>query len=432
MYRPDAARTVGNLHETNTSSERSPLRILLISVIDYPFGGASSAHSHLVVKGLRANHADAALVIPHGESWGGMNNRRLMGCHDGIPFIFMSRSTDRPTGRMSRIWETLTAMRRSARFIAKRRAAGKLDAVMLYTPDFLKYFPIIFTCLRRKIPFFIWSVERMSFNRDKRGSAAALLRLSYRIAERILPRFAAGVIAITPSLKEYYQEIIDPDRIMISPIIVAPKNTNDPLPHAGPEGKRGSKNESSLLYAGSFAPKDGIPCLVEAFGLIASSFPDLHLVLLGKNDDPGVFAHLKRQVEGLGLTGRVEMPGFVSPEKLQAYYRTAKILLACRADTPFARYSIAWKMGEYALSGKPILAAKVGEVEKVFAEGKEIYLARPDDPGDIAKTITFILKDYPRALQVAAAAKEMASRDLDFIPQTARVLDFIKHRLQSG
>lgn len=414
----------------NASFPPKPLRLLLIAVTDYPVGGATSAHCRLIVKGLRMNHADAALVIPHGENWGGMKNRKLRSHPDGVPFVFMSRSTDRPLNKLPRILETLNAMRRCARFIRSRRAAGKLDAVLILTPDFFKYFPIIFACLHRKIPMFLWPVERMSLNRDKRGPSAAALRLSYRIAEGILPRFASGIIVLTSRLKDYYQEIVDPDRIMISPILVAPEKTFNlpPKTEFGRNGKR--EHESVLLYAGSFAPKDGVPYIIEAFSLIAPSYPDLRLILLGKNNDPRIHARLRERIKGLGLQERVDMPGFVSRERLRRSMQKAAVLLACRADIPFAHYSIAWKMGEYALTGNPILAARVGDIEKIFTDGEEIYLARPNDPGDIAEKLISIIEDYPRARGVGTAARERAVRELDYMPQTALVLDFVKRNLR--
>jgi len=430
INRSNSGPTPGSLPKLKPSTKSNRLRILLIHAIDYPIGGASSAHTHLIIKGLRQNQADAALIIPHGESWGGMKNKQLQGRYDGVPFVFMSRSTDRSRHKLRRTQETLSTMRKTARFLRTRYKSGKLDAVILATPDFFKLLPVITTCLLGKIPFFIWSVERMSLNRDKQGPTAILRHISYLIAERILPRFAKGCIILSPYLSKYYLKYIRSSSLIISPNLVAPETISAAPRDAARENNLPDK--SILVYSGSFAPKDGIPYLIEAFSLVANNRPDLNLVLLGKNDDPHVFSRLYRQIDSLGLRNRVEMPGYVSLEKLHSFYRKAKILLACRANIPFAHYSYAWKMGEYFLSERPVLASRVGSISEYFTDEKDIFLARPGDPKDIAEKITAILKDYPRALRIAAAGRETVIRDMHYIPQMAKFLEFISKQLNQS
>jgi len=62
-----------------------------------------------------------------------MKTRKRRGRSDGVPFIFMSRSTDRPMRKASRIRETLTAMCRVARFIGRRRTAAVGDIEKIFT-----------------------------------------------------------------------------------------------------------------------------------------------------------------------------------------------------------------------------------------------------------------------------------------------------------
>ena len=139
-----------------------------------------------------------------------------------------------------------------------------------------------------------------------------------------------------------------------------------------------------LFYPAQFWLHKNHLRLVEAFAIIAASFPDLSLVLTGKVRDEHrrVFA----RVEELGLTSRVIHVGYIETEELAAIYRGATFIVV-----PTLFESISIPVYEAFALGVPVCAsAVVGLPEQVGDAG---LLFDPTSVDDIAKTMTRLLDD---------------------------------------
>ena len=66
------------------------------------------------------------------------------------------------------------------------------------------------------------------------------------------------------------------------------------------------------------------------------------------------------------------------------------------------------KVNQYAIAGKPVVSTSIGVDGMPYTHGETIYKA--DTPSDFARAIVQIIEDYPRALKVGAAAKDLAER----------------------
>ena len=50
------------------------------------------------------------------------------------------------------------------------------------------------------------------------------------------------------------------------------------------------------------------------------------------------------------------------------------------------------------MTGKPILATKVGDIERYFKDGENMFLVKPEDPKLIANKLIEIFENYNSAL----------------------------------
>jgi glycosyltransferase involved in cell wall biosynthesis len=76
----------------------------------------------------------------------------------------------------------------------------------------------------------------------------------------------------------------------------------EPVAIAGLDGRR------YVLACGRLEPQKGFDVLLEAFARIASAFPEIDLVILGRGK---LLSALQEQAAGAGVAGRVHLPGFV-------------------------------------------------------------------------------------------------------------------------
>jgi glycosyltransferase involved in cell wall biosynthesis len=82
-----------------------------------------------------------------------------------------------------------------------------------------------------------------------------------------------------------------------------------------------SNNNPYFLYVGNAYPHKNLDRLVEAFSLIVKDYPEVKLILIGKEDY--FYKRLKENVKTLGIEKNIIFTGFVSEEDLQNYYHHA-------------------------------------------------------------------------------------------------------------
>jgi glycosyltransferase involved in cell wall biosynthesis len=399
------------------------VNILLLATVDYPQGDAPSARASILAKGLRTNGDSAFLVIPHGSKIGNVaGNTRLKGHAYGVPYCYTNGTTGRAHGSLGALAETMRGMFAACALIRRRRIRHKLDAVILYSPDALEYLLVIITCKVLGVPLIIEICEMMTTSIDRRNWRQRLRLIGYSLTERVLPRLTAGYIVISTSLQQHYAQYLRYERIILIPILVVPKVA----PNVQVEGMY--RKETVLLYSGSFGEKDGFEYLLKAFKQISAAHPEAKFVTTGKGP-AALMAGYEAKTKELGIQSRVEFRGFLSRAELDGLQQRADVLLACRTNSEFARHGFPWKLGEYCLTAKPIVATRVGDIEKYFQNGVSMLLAEPENVASIAAKIAFVLDNPEDAGLIAECGKAVALNQFGYVKETARLAEFVRGRI---
>ncbi len=123
-----------------------------------------------------------------------------------------------------------------------------------------------------------------------------------------------------------------------------------------------------LLGVGRFAEKKGFRYLIEALPKVLAEEPSARLVLVGFGPEEGA---LKRQVQELGLQGKVIFPGSKSGEGLARYYATADVfigpsIIAESGDTEGQGVVFL----EALASKTAVVASEVGGIVDMIKEGE--------------------------------------------------------------
>jgi glycosyltransferase involved in cell wall biosynthesis len=405
------------------------MNLLLVDSVDFPFGGAHSVHVSLVIKGLRENGENAFLIIPYGNKREDIaSTKNKYGHFDGVPYYFVRRHDSRE--KIFQLFHVIIGVLKSAFLIVNRKKKNKVDAVILGGADVLRHFPILLLCSLYKVPLYGWRVEKGTLAEDIRGFSGFLNLQAQKLTERYLPRFCTGIIVISTFLKKHYLKYLPEKRILINPILVS----NDTFKVVKTpdieliKSKLGEKfkNKRILVYSGSYGEKDGVYYLIDAFKKVIEKFPDTIFVMTGKSRNNLVMNEVVQYVENTSMKEKILLVGFVNSEKLLSYTYAADILFVCRTNSPYANHGFPWKLGEYCMTGKPVIATRVGDIEVYFKDNEDLYIVEPNNSDAIAEKIAFIFKNYPKAVSVANKGKITATKCFGYLEKTQDIIDFIK------
>jgi len=405
------------------------MNVLLVDAVDFPFGGAHSVHVSLVMQGLVKNDANAFLIIPYGKKReAAVSNKKKYGHFDGIPYYFVKYS--RKIKRIFRGFDIFWGVIKTAGLIYKRRKHKKLDAVILGgIVDIIRDSPVIITCAILRIPMYFWLVEKASLIQDDRGIAGFFNTQSQKLTEWLLPKFARGLIVISSNLKKHYLKYLPENRILINPIVVsedAHKSLNKTSVNdvkakleAVYAGKR------VLVYSGSFGEKDGVFNLIEAFAEIIKTYPDTVFIMTGRSEEAKSMVKVNEYIKKFDLGDKIKLVGFVNADELLCYNTMADVLFVCRSNSAFAHHGFPWKLGEYCMTEKPIVATNVSDISTYFVNNESLFIVEPNNPDQIAEKVNFIFSDYANAQAVAKKGKQAALKEFGYIEKTKDIVEFI-------
>jgi glycosyltransferase involved in cell wall biosynthesis len=407
------------------------MNLLLVDSVDFPFGGAHSVHVTLLIKGLKESNENAFLIVPYGRKREMLEqNKKKYGHFDGVPYYFVKDSKNIKKG--FRFIDNTVGVIKTAALIRSRQNAKKLDAVVLGgIVDIIRDAPIILTCAVFRIPIYFWLVEKASLSEDYHGIVGYFNYKSQQLSEWLLPKFASGLIVISSALKQHYLKYVPENKILINPILVSEGSHKSIDQNTFESVKKKLldkyKNNRLLVYSGSFGEKDGLFFLIEAFAEVAKKYPDAVLIMTGKSSNQLIMNKIHEYIKQHCLQDKIQLVGFVNSDELLSYNTLADILFVCRSNSPFANHGFPWKLGEYCMTAKPIIATRVSDIENYFTDNESLFIVEPNNPDAIAQKIDYIFSNYEQALRVAEKSKQQALKHFNYLEKSAELTAFIKH-----
>ncbi|TVQ07400.1 MAG: glycosyltransferase [Leptolyngbya sp. DLM2.Bin27] len=204
-------------------------------------------------------------------------------------------------------------------------------------------------------------------------------------------------------------------------IIPNGKDTNLFNPdHYSPEASRaayGLSHYRVLMFPGAPRPYKGLEDVLTAMDMLNQ--PDLKLVIVGGSPyDDYDRTLLDRWPQHLIYLGK--QPYEAMPEVIAA----AHAVVVPQRQTPAAAAQFPLKLTDGMAMAKPILVTRVGDMPEIL--GHTGYLARPDDPADLAAQITTIFSDYPQALRLGRLARERCCERYSMVAIAAQLDQLLK------
>jgi glycosyltransferase involved in cell wall biosynthesis len=159
-----------------------------------------------------------------------------------------------------------------------------------------------------------------------------------------------------------------------------------------------------VVYAGTFEPYQGLSTLLAAVSRVVEAVPDAVFVLVGGEGEPA--DEIRREAVRLKLTDRIRLLGRKPRTEIPRYLAMADLLVSprCYGD------NLPLKVFDYLAAGRPIVATDLPAHRALLDESRAV-LTEPTAAG-LAGAITDLLRDRPRAAQLASSARAYAASNL--------------------
>jgi len=194
--------------------------------------------------------------------------------------------------------------------------------------------------------------------------------------------WANAIVVVSTYLKKKYEDF-KAEKVFLIPIS-AKLNHN--------ENKKVFNNPLMVVYAGSFADKDGVTDLIDGFNSFSNYYKEAKLILVGKSAQQLLYKEKYKN------RNNIVFKGFIPDNEYYSLLREADILCMCRTESDFANAGFPFKLGEYLATGNPVICTKVSDVE-IYLTENDGYLIQPNSPRQISEALTEIVKNPIEAMK---------------------------------
>jgi glycosyltransferase involved in cell wall biosynthesis len=192
----------------------------------------------------------------------------------------------------------------------------------------------------------------------------------------------------------------------------------------GLDGKR------VVLFFGFLRPGKGVETLLKAWAPVASSSPDVLLVIAGgspthtrrygfarnERDYP---ARLQAMASNLGIRDRVRFTDYVPDALVPGLLASAELAVFPYEGSP----SQSGPVHKILSAGKPVIATAFPGFQEVLTEYREAVFVPPDDASSLAAAMRGLLADPMAAREMGRRAREKAERFFDWSVVVRETLD---------
>ena len=231
-------------------------------------------------------------------------------------------------------------------------------------------------------------------------------------------RRISGVVVISQGLKNFFIENgVSPEKVHVVNMIVDTSRF---------EKLEKQPSDKYVAYCGTVLNnKDGVDNLIRAFAITASRHSDYKLYIIGNTPSKHQRFGNLALVQSLGIEDSVVFTGTVSRDEIPQLLKNAEILALDRPDNVQAQYGFPTKLGEYLLTGNPVVVTKVGDIPLFLKDGENSLIAAPSDANDFADKLCWAIENPDMAKRIGEKGKKLAELKFNYLLETKKLVSIV-------
>ncbi len=180
------------------------------------------------------------------------------------------------------------------------------------------------------------------------------------------------------------------------------------------------KNNKVLLYLGDTGLRRGLQTVIEAIPILKENFPEVKLVIVGKNSSDQV---LKDQVESLGCSEFVDFEGWKNVSLFPSYIMASTVCLSPLHRNIQHDVAYANKLFQYMSFEKPLLVSNA-TAQKTLIERTETGLVHEErNAADFAEKTTSLFNDEQQRLRMGVNGKSFIVNEFCWEKASGNLID---------
>jgi len=384
-----------------------------MGVFTYPYGMAGTKRVQNVITSLKAYPDVSVRVILQRQA---SADNVLSGVHEGTPYETVMGDLLR--GRMLAALPLLCGKTIAA--LHRAYQPDRKNIIYHYGPLFLESVVPLMFAKRRGYKIVFDVIEDYELTQDVSRSLYQYLRSA--IANRLsalIQDLSSGIVVISSYLEK---KCLNFTRRKV-PVLYMPISVDIAL---FPKKPCVRKSTVSLLYAGSFGKKDGMPILFGAFDYLAGKYDNVRLILTGRGDSAALKELLTR-IERSPFRRRIEYRGYLDEQDYYSVLNDADIPCMTRVDVAFAQAGFPFKLGEFLATGKPVIASRVSDVDRCLVHGRDAMLVQAGSCEEVCAAAEYLINNPEAAAVMGARGREVAEELFDIKQQGKALKAFLEN-----
>ncbi|MCM1140273.1 MAG: glycosyltransferase [Muribaculum sp.] len=305
------------------------------------------------------------------------------GVFDGVNFKYINKSI-RSEFRIKRYFQFIHSITQLPFYFFK----NKFSCIIVSSDALYLLFIInLIKCFLPPKKFLIFDEYPIPIRKYLKKEIPAWKKRAYAF----LLRQFNGYISMTKNLLGFYQKLHYKPGIIVSSI-------TDISRFKYHEYNQTPPSNFIITYTGNLElSKDNVDNIILAFSKLKHKNSILNLYGRPSNQDRKKILSLIKET---GMTGKVLL-SYAQYDEIPNVLCNSHILVSSQPNTIRAAGGFPTKLGEYLMSGRPVLLTKVGEIDKYFTENVHLFFVEPDNSDAYSQKLDEIMDNYKDALIVA-------------------------------